>query len=111
MDGLASLLIYAVDWRWQAIGGLVVVAALGLVVIRLLGLRLGLQVLGLVGAVYAALVYGRRERQQGRADAIAQGERDAQDAVDRAERARRAAHDRLTSRPGRLRDDDGYRRD
>lgn len=111
MGALETFLIYGIDWRLQAVGGLVAIGGLAIVLVRLLGLKLALKVLAGIGAVYSALVYGRRERQQGRADAIAQGERDAQKALDRAAAAQRAARDQYTSRPDRLRDNDGYRRD
>ncbi|MFG1383257.1 hypothetical protein [Xanthobacter versatilis] len=103
-------LIYGTDWRLQAAGGLVVLVGLALVLIRFFGWATALKIMTAVGAVFAALAYGRRERQAGWEDAHAKGERDAQGALDQAGRARADA-DRRNAEPGRLRDNDGYRRD
>lgn len=103
-------LIYGTDWRLQAAGGLALLACLALALVRIFGLATTLKIMTAVGAVFAALVYGRRERQAGWKNAHAKGERDAQGALDQAGRARADA-DRRNAEPGRLRDDDGYRRD
>lgn len=108
---LADWLIYGTDWRWQMAGGLALLAGLGVVAVRLFGLSAGLKMLAALGAVLAALAYGRRERQQGWSDAHAKGDRDAQDAIRKADRARAGAERRDADALGLRDHDDGYRRD
>lgn len=107
---LSELLIYGADWRLQAGGGLLLLAAMAVSAVRLLGFSAGLRIMAAAGAVFAALAYGRRERQQGWKDAQTKGERDAKTAIGRASRARADAA-RRNADARRLRDDDGHRRD
>ncbi len=103
-------LIYGAPWWLQAIGGAIFIVLVLIPLVRIVGLKNTLEIGAIVGAVFGALVYGRRERQQGWKDAQSKGERDAQSAIDQASRARADA-DLSNADPGRLRDDDGYRRD
>lgn len=103
-------LIYGAPWWLQSIGGLVLLAGAFLLAVRLFGLEAALKGLVPVAAIFAALAYGRRERQAGWNDAHAKGERDAEDAVRKAKAARYDAA-RRNADAGRLRDDDGHRRD
>jgi len=103
-------LIYGTSWWLQAAGGLVVIAGLAFLLIRIFDLETALKILVPVGAVFAALAYGRRERQAGWNDAHAKGDRDADEAIDKARAARYDAA-RRDADAGRLRDDDGHRRD
>lgn len=107
---LAEWLLYGTGWRLQALGGVLLLAGLGLLLARLVGPARAVRIMALAGGVFAALVYGRRERQAGWNDAHAKGERDANAAIAQAGRARADAH-RRDADSGRLRDDDGYRRD
>lgn len=103
-------LIYGTPWWLQAAGGLGVLAALGFLLVRLVGLETALKILPFLAAGFGALVYGRRERQAGWDDAHAKGDRNADDAISQAEAARAGAA-RRDADAGRLRDDDGHRRD
>lgn len=105
----ADWLVYGTDWRLQAAGGGLVLLGIGAGLVRLVGLGNALKIMAPAAAVFAALAYGRRERQQGWADAAAAGERDARRSIDEARRARADAV-RRDADPDRLRDDDGFRR-
>ncbi|MFG1347295.1 hypothetical protein V5F59_20580 [Xanthobacter autotrophicus DSM 431] len=107
---VADWLIYGTGWRAQALGGLVVLAGLGFLLARLVGPARALRTMAIALGAFAALVYGRRERQAGWNDAHVKGERDADAAIDQAGRARADAV-RRDADSRRLRDDDGYRRD
>ncbi|MFG1423929.1 hypothetical protein [Roseixanthobacter liquoris] len=102
MSLLAEALVYQVPWWLLALLGVAAALAAG----WFLGLRAALAV-GLAGLVFIA---GRRGAQQGWTDREAKGERDAQRAIDAA-RGARAAAERDGRDAGRLRDDDGWRRD
>ncbi len=107
---LSDLLIYGADWKLQAAGGLLLLAGAGVLVVRIFGIAMGMRIMAAAGAVFAALAYGRRERQQGWKDAQAKGERDAEAAIAAAARARADA-DHRNADARRLRDDDAFRRD
>ncbi|MEP9368080.1 hypothetical protein [Xanthobacter sp. VNH20] len=102
MSTLAEWLVYQVPWWLLALLGLVGTLAAG----WFLGLRAALAA-GLAALVFIA---GRRGAQQGWTDREAKGERDAQRAIDAARDARAGA-ERRDRDAGRLRDDDGWRRD
>lgn len=103
-------LIYGAPWWLQAAGGAGLLIGAFVLLVRIFGLKTALQVGVPAAAVFAALVYGRRERQAGWNDAHAKGDRDADEAVDRANAARYDAA-RRNADASRLRDDDGHRRD
>jgi len=106
-----DILTYSVPWPvWAGLAAIAVIAVLVLLS-RIAGLARALQGASILGAALGALVALHRARQQGWNDREARGKQDAQDAIARAEEARRAAYDQFTSRPHRLRDSDGHRRD
>ncbi|MFG1397193.1 hypothetical protein [Roseixanthobacter pseudopolyaromaticivorans] len=102
MSMLGEWLVYQVPWWLLALLGLAGALAAG----WFLGLRATLAA-GLAALVFIA---GRRGAQQGWTDREAKGERDAQRAIDTA-RDTRADAERRDRDSGRLRDDDGWRRD
>ncbi|MFS8039206.1 hypothetical protein ACI7BZ_19975 [Xanthobacter sp. AM11] len=102
MSTLFHLLAYGVPWWVLALPGLLAVVALA----RLAGPRAA----ALAGAVIALVLAHRRGAQAGFAHARRKGEDDARRSLDAAHAARAAA-DRRDGAAGRLRDDDGFRRD
>lgn len=110
MSSLAEFLLYGAPWWLQAFFGALAVLLVLLPLARLVGLPRALRLGTAAGAVLAVLATLSRARQRGWADAHAKGDRDAQDALEKAAAARSDA-DRRSADAGRLRDDDGYRRD
>lgn len=108
---MSEWLGYAVPWWVWTLPALAAVAAIVIPLVRIVGLSRALQIGGAVAAFLGGLIMIRRARQEGWNAREAKGERDAQAAMEEAERVRRDAMDRFTSRPDRLRDDDGHRRD
>lgn len=104
-------LIYGSPWWFQAImgGGIIVLVLIPLT--RFIGLTKTLQLASIVFSIFGALVYGRRERQQGWKDRENKGERDANAAITLADQARQDANARNSVNNGKqLRDDDGFKR-
>lgn len=102
MSTLLHVLGYGVPWWLWALAALAAAA---------LAFRLGgARAAALAGALAAIVVAHRRGAQGGYSHALEQGEKDAQHALDAARAARDAAV-RRDGDAGRLRDDDGFRRD
>lgn len=102
MSTLAHFFGYGVPWWLWGLAGLAGAA---------LAFRFGgARGAALAGAVAALVVAHRRGAQGGYSHALEQGEKDAQHAIEAARAARDAAA-RRDGDAGRLRDDDGFRRD
>lgn len=95
-------LIYVLPWWVKVIAGLIVVG----IILRLFGWK------ATVAAMIAVATLGlvNRSQQQGWEARIKKDNEDADKAIARARSVRDAA-DRRNAAPGRLRDDDGFRRD
>jgi len=102
-------LIYGTPWWLQAAGGAAIIVAACIPLVRLLGVSKALQAASIAGTIWAALTYGRRERQQGWQDKAEKVARDADKAINKAGKARADAD--AGNAAGRLRDNDGWRRD
>ncbi|TCT07608.1 hypothetical protein [Aquabacter spiritensis] len=106
---LHDFVVYAVPWWIQAAAGAGLIGTGLVFAARLLGMRAALKLAMAAGALLLALAAGRRARQRGWNDRQAKEKEDANRAISVARRARAAAD--ADSGAGRLRDDDGFRRD
>ena len=108
MRSIVEWLDFGLPWEFWLAPAVVGAVAVFIAVCRVFGVRSALGAAGAFGAISLLIITRQRGRQEGWNKRIEKEERDAAETIQRAEKARRTAD---ASPAGRLRDDDGFRRD
>ena len=81
MTRIYEALVYGIAWQALAAFAVPIIIALGVVLVRFVGLKRAVEIAGAVGAGLGALILLRRARQQGWVDREARLDRDTQSAI------------------------------